>query len=98
MKSEIDQVTKRESVRHFKDETQKLKEQAFNVGQAAYEAADDSVKHLKENSSHYLKEAKSAALNAEKKLEETIKERPLSALLISAAAGFVIASFFKLRK
>ncbi len=93
-------MTAKRPVHNARPASERLGSEARVVGKdlqelsgSALEAVQDKFGELKETASEYLEIGKDKIKEAEKTVEEFIQEQPIKAVLIAAAAGWVLGRY-----
>lgn len=85
----------RQASEELKRKSAEIGEEFQNLGKRVSSAAQESLGHIKENATAYLRRGKERAQYLEQNMETQIHQHPLVSILLAALVGMILGALMK---
>jgi ElaB/YqjD/DUF883 family membrane-anchored ribosome-binding protein len=81
--------------RHSPRAQEQIKEGVQNVAEGVQRYASEGVGQIRDTASEYMDQGRTRAREFSENVEQQVRDQPMKAILISAAAGFLLGLFMR---
>lgn len=85
------------TTRHIGKQSRKVTKDLQEMGAVARDAAQEKVGQLRENAAGYYEQSRDSVYQAERGVEQFIRDRPVKSVLVAAGIGVLLGGFWMRR-